>query len=148
MHDTETLLVEDNVISLRTAFVLDNGNRVSFQLMPGWLESSIPTPKETNQASYDFTWLYRHMRSVSDEKKLMCGFPCVEQDIKPMVFKKPPGLKLIWTDSGNSVALYLNGEPWAFIEEEKHKGYSKGILKPEIGNLWNQELFEKTFKAG
>jgi hypothetical protein len=34
MQDTKTLLEEDNVISLRTAFVLDNGNRVSFQLMP------------------------------------------------------------------------------------------------------------------
>jgi hypothetical protein len=49
------------------------------------------------------------------------------------------------------VALYLNGEPWAFIYEGTHQGYSKGILKPaaahlsQIDNLWDQELFEKKF---
>jgi len=66
--------------------------------------------------------------------------------IKSMVFNEPPEFKLLWTDSGNSVVLNLNGEPWAFFEEKSCGGYSKGVLKPEAGNLWNQELFEKTFK--
>jgi len=67
-----------------------------------------------------------------------------------MRFESPPELRLLWADSGNTVALYLNGEPWAFIDEETHKGYSKGVLKPAaplpaMGNQWDQELFEKLF---
>jgi len=71
-----------------------------------------------------------------------------------MTFERRPEFKLVWTDSGNGVALYLNGEPWAFTDEETHQGYSKGVFKPElahlpaVGNLWNQELFEKIFQAG
>lgn len=62
-----------------------------------------------------------------------------------MVFKEPPAMKLLWTDSGQSVALFLNGEPWAFIHEGKNHGYSKGILRPAFGNPWDRALFEKTF---
>ena len=69
-----------------------------------------------------------------------------QQGIRQMQFEKPPVFKLLWADSGNSVALYLNGEPWAFIDEKTHQGYSKAILNPKIGNLWNQELFETIFK--
>jgi hypothetical protein len=149
----KTLLEENNVISLRTAYVVDDGKLVGFRLMPAWLESSIP--RKRGSASKDFEWvlsdqayLYRHMRSVTGETELMNSFPCVEQGVKPMRFENPPEFKLLWADSGNAVALYLNGEPWAFIEEVTHKGYSKGIIKPTIGNLWNQELFEKIFQIG
>ncbi len=75
----------------------------------------------------------------------MHAFPCVEQDVRPMTFEKPPEFKLLWADSGHSVALYLNREPWAFIEEETHQGYSKGIFNRAHKKAWNQELFEKTF---
>jgi len=89
------------------------------------------------------------MREPAAEAELMRGAPCVEQDVKPMEFEKPPKFKLLWTDSGQGVAAYLNGEPWAFIHDGTHQGYSKGILLPKagsaIGNLWDQELFEKTF---
>jgi len=64
---------------------------------------------------------------------------------KEMSFAEPPEFILLWADSGNSVAVLLNGEPWAFVYEEKNHGYSKGILKPENGNVWDQELFEKIF---
>jgi hypothetical protein len=144
MDDTLTLLEENNVISLRTAFVLDDGDLVSLRLMPVSLDSS----KDLSWVSLDRTWLYRHKRSDSEELELRLEFPCVEQDVRPMVFEKPPELRLLWSDSGHSVALYLQGEPWAFIEEETHKGYSKGILKPAVGNPWDQELFERTFEAG
>ena len=83
----------------------------------------------------------------------MCTFPpAIEQHIKPLLLAKPPEFKLLWTDSGHSVALYLNGEPWAFIHEATHEGYSKGILKPSVpylspaGKLWDQDLFEQTFQ--
>lgn len=156
MDGVRTLLEEDNVISLRTAFVFDNGDLVSFQLMPVWMGSSIPgtkpKPYDFSWTSQDFAWLYRHLRSAADEAELMGIYPpIVQQGLTPLVFDKPPEFKLIWTDSGHSVALFLNGEPWAFIDEQTHKGYSKGILKPKkaylppSGNLWDQELFEKIF---
>jgi beta-lactamase superfamily II metal-dependent hydrolase len=88
------------------------------------------------------------MRSPEDEMKLMRGFVCVEQIIRSMVFERPPEFKLYWTDSGHGVALYINGEPWAFVYEETHQGHSKGILKSGIGSPWNQELFKKAFTVG
>jgi hypothetical protein len=72
----------------------------------------------------------------------------LERNIKVLEFAHPPELRLLWADSGQSVALFLNEEPWAFIHEEKNHGYSKGILTSAVGNLgnpWNQELFERTF---
>jgi hypothetical protein len=157
MAESKTLLEEDNVISLRTALVQDDGNSVGFRLMPAWLDSSIPrkrmsAPKNFEWVFSDFAYLYRHMRSTVEEVKLTCGLPCVDQDIKPLKFESPPEFKLRWADSGNTVALYLNGSPWAFIDEETHKGYSKGVLKPKagspsIGNQWDQKLFEKLFVA-
>ena len=68
--------------------------------------------------------------------------------IKVMTFKKPPKIRLIWSESGQSVGVLLDDEPWAFIHEEKNRGYSKGVLNIEAGNLWDQELFEKVFEIG
>ena len=76
--------------------------------------------------------------------------------IKELALENPPKLKLLWTDSGNSVAVYLNGEPWAFIDEHTQKAYSKGVLNSSlgkswnqvstsIGNPWDQKAFERTF---
>jgi hypothetical protein len=152
------LLEENNVISLRTAYVHDGGNLVSFSLDPADMLSMFSeikkqwAPKDFEWVSKDHTWLYRHLRSPSDEEKLMQTFPpIVENDIKPLVFTNQPEFKLLWADSGHSVALYLNGEPWAFIEETTHEGYSKGILLPKepyitpSGKLWDQGLFERIF---
>lgn len=148
-----TLLEENNVISLRRAVVIDDGSSVGFHLMPAWLGSSIPgsKPKGFDWVSQDFAYLYRHVKSLQEEEKLVRSINSWQQAIRPMRFEKPPIFKLLWADSGNTVALYLNGEPWAFIDEETHKGYSKGILKPvphitAIRNGWDQELFEKIFK--
>jgi hypothetical protein len=84
-----TLLRENNVISLRTAMVGDDGNLVGFTLMPADLESLIPkgrkwAPKDFDWVMQDSVWLYRHMRSASEEAKLMRDFPCVEQDVRPL----------------------------------------------------------------
>lgn len=149
MKNARALLFEDNVISLRTAIVVDDGNIVGLQLLPACLDSSIPgtKPKGFDYVLEDGTNLYRHQRSVSEEAKLMSSFAPVEQSVRPMTFKEPPEIKLVWADSGNGLVLYLNEEPWAFIDEETHKGYSKGVLKPDGGNPWNQELFEKIFGA-
>jgi len=80
----------------------------------------------------------------------------MDHQVKLLTFDKPPALRFLWTDSGNSIAVYLNNEPWAFIDEHTQKTYSKGILdvskvinpwlkSRSVGNLWNQEVFEKTF---
>jgi len=143
MADGKTLLLEDNIVSLRTATVLDDGDLVYFTLLPYSFDTSIPGA--SNYLKRDSTWLYRHKRSVFEELRVRRDHLHIQQDIIPMLFKEPPEIKLVWTDSGESVALFLNGEPWAFIHEEKNHGYSKGILRPTIGNPWDQELFEKTF---
>jgi hypothetical protein len=145
------LLKESNVISLRTADVYDGGNLVSFTLNPADLSLLVPkgrtwwAPKDFDWVSQDTVWIYRHMRSASDELKLKHEFPCVDQDIMPIKFNTPPEFKLLWADSGHSVALFLNGEPWAFIHEDTHRGYSKGIIKPGADKAWDQALFERTF---
>jgi hypothetical protein len=150
MHGTETLLNEENLISLRSLLVLDDGRLVEFRLMPATLDSAIPgicRPRDFVWALQDSAWLYRHVKSDSEEIALMNGCPCVEQDIRAMRFDKPPKFSLLWSNSGHSVALYLNGDPWAFIYEATHQGYSKGVLNPETGNLWDQKLFEKIFHS-
>ncbi len=144
------LLKETNLISLRTAYVDDDGNLADFSLMPADLLSVMRKAGkwDFDWASQDAAWLYRHLRSPDEETTLSRTFPpIIDQDLRPMTFKAPPEFKLLWADSGHSVALYLNGEPWAFIDEETHQGYSKGILKPfsGTGNLWDQDLFERTF---
>lgn len=153
------LFKQSNVISLRTAYVNDDGNLACFRLNPADPVSLMPTakrgwaPKDFDWVTWDSVWLYRHTRTVANEEKLLHDFPCLEHNVKAVVFKRPPEFRLQWTDSGHSVALYLNGEPWAFIYEETHEGYSKGILKPaaphlsQIKNPWDQSLFERTFLA-
>jgi len=145
-----TLLEEDNVISLRTAFVFDDEDVVSFKLVPSASQSlTLGSTFHGRKvlASQDYAWLCRHQRSVSEEMKLMDGFACMQQNLRPLLFNKPPIFRLVWTDSGNGVALYLNGEPWAFIDEKTHQGFSKGVFKHLFDDFpWNQELFEKEFK--
>jgi hypothetical protein len=146
----KTLLEQENVISLRTAYVFDDGNMVDFTLLEVDFEALIAA-KDFEWTARNRVWLYRHLRSPLGEKELMGGFPLIEQGIKPMAFLEDPTFRLLWSDSGNSVALYVNGEPWAFIDEQTQAGFSKGILKPRkpslspVGRFWDQGLFEKIF---
>jgi hypothetical protein len=144
MTHSETLLFEDNIISLRTAYVLDNGDLVSLSLTPA---SDNSVPRTDNPMKRDSTWLYRHKKSAAEELAVMQDSISIRHDIMPLEFTTPPEFRLLWADSGHSVALFLNGEPWAFIHEEKYNGYSKGIISPTLPNPWNQELFEQTFMA-
>jgi hypothetical protein len=152
MHDPAILLREENVISLRTAFVRDDGDVVSFRLrlasIPRPIGRSWWAPKDFEWVSQDSAWLYRHLRSPEQEEALMRIWPSTFQHgVKPLVFTAPPRFKLVWTGSGQGVALYLNGEPWAFIDERTHEGYSKGVLDPASGQPWNQSLFERIFAS-
>ena len=142
----ETLLVEHNAVSLRSAFVLDDGDLVHLLVLPRWLDSSVPRSGDYGRS--DLTCVYRRKRPLLAEIGLLRGSPPIQRCIKPMKFDKPPELKLLWADSGHSAALILNGEPWAFIHEQKNHGFSKGVLRPSLGNSWDQDLFDKTFNAG
>jgi len=177
MKDSKVLLHEDNPISLRSVFVLDDGYVVTLVLpprsMPGRRNYDIYGPAQSAE-------LYRRRRSFltrvirsplgSTQKQLFkwslpsgksrglwgwighWGYRriCIslEENIRVMEFTQPPELRLLWAGSGHSVALFLNGEPWAFIHEERNHGYSKGVLKAAVGNPWDQELFEQTFNNG
>ena len=152
------LIRENNLISLRTALVEDDGNTATFALMPADLQKVVPhgrswwAPKDFEWALQDSTWLYRHLRSPLEEEKLASVFPPVlEQDLTAIAFDCPPEFKLLWTDSGNGVAACIDDIPWAFIDEATRTGYSKGILKPGIRskfmNPWDQKSFQRIFQA-
>ncbi len=154
MAKTKRILLEEtNVISLRVGYISDRGELVSARLMPGWMESSVPSDTRKSDISWvlkDSIYLYRNPRS-EEAAQLMAGSSWIEEYLRLMVFEKDPHFKLTWTDSGNGLAVHLNGEPWAFIDERTQQGYSKGILKPtprhlsSVGNQWNQRLYETTF---
>ena len=68
-----------------------------------------------------------------------------ERNIKAIDFHDPPSFKFIWAEAEKSVALLLNGAPWAFISS-KGVGYSKGLLRSEYAaNTWDEKLFAQTF---
>ena len=91
--------------------------------------------------SEDRAVLYRQGTSMK--------FTSLDSYVRQMSFEKPPKFKLLWTDSGQSVALYLDGEPWAFIDETSHCGFSKGMLKEGRNKRpWDQQLFENIFLKG
>ena len=152
------VIKESNAISLRTAYVLDSNRTAIFALRPVDAEIIVPDNQPLKQMRFDWiskenVYIYRHMRSSSEERELIKGRPCLDQQLRPLKFEYKPEFHVRWSDSGKSVALYLNGEPWAFIYEGTRRGYSKGILPPvfagmpSVGNQWDQKLFEKIFNA-
>jgi len=151
-NDSKILIEEHNVISLRRASVIDSAGSVALIMLPA--ESSMAPKLNVYKTGFE-KWLNAYIISLYQHTPSGSSMPL--WDVKELVFEKPPELKLLWTDSGNSVAVYLNGEPWAFIDEHTQKAYSKGILVFSLGkawypvrtsgNPWNQEVFENTFKS-
>jgi hypothetical protein len=137
------LFSEENIISLRTAIVQENEDRISLFLAPR--PESFATPDSRNYLKHDVVWLYRRRRSFLGELLVRIHRYSLDKDIRIEPFATIPRLNFEWADSGNSVAVFLEGIPWAFIHEAKNHGYSKGILRPTVGNPWNQALFEATF---
>ncbi len=144
MDNMHIILRQENCISLRTAYIIDHRDLVNLRLSSAAPLIGGPKLSQLEEDLRDCAWLYRRLRSPTEERRLMASFPCIEQDIRPLPLEKHPEFKLIWTDSGNGVALYLNEEPWAFVNED-HVGYSKGILKCGYVKPWDQQLFEKVF---
>jgi hypothetical protein len=47
---------------------------------------------------------------------------------------------------GHSVAVFIRGEPWAFIARDERRGYSKSIsVAGPFGQPWGQQLFDDLF---
>ena len=175
MNTTKTLLWEENPISLCCAFVFDDGYKVSFGLMPRHLSPAFPgdrscgkykgTPLyrrrrsvlsrltlaplgETQEWAFNFNRSRHKRRTFWDwlghfyYRRFLVS---LEKDIKVRRFEGDPRMRLLWSDSGQSVALFLEEQPWAFIHHDKNHGYSKGVLRSGYGNTWEQPLFEQTF---
>lgn len=53
-----------------------------------------------------------------------------------------------FSPDGDSVAVFIRGEPWAFIAHGTPRGYSKSLSSVcPFGQPWSQELFDALFPA-
>ena len=78
-----------------------------------------------------------------DEPELVESMAKLAESIKALSASQDTAIKLIWSDSGESVAAVLNGEPWALIDGNTGQAYSKGVLGTYFGNPWDEEVFRK-----
>jgi hypothetical protein len=69
----------------------------------------------------------------------------IEAFIKVRPLKDGLMFSLRWSDDGESVAVLLEGEPWAFVTPRFPRGCSKGQLNEFVGNTWNQKLYDQLF---
>lgn len=162
MNATKTILCQENPISLCSAFVLDDGYVVSFGLSDRdhgkWKGTYLYRRRRTLLARMTLTPLGEHQEKVfrfSSSHRIFWGWVghfayrrflvALEKDIKVMQFSHQPKMELLGSDPGDSVALLLEGQPWAFIHRDKNHGYSKGVLRAGFGNIWDEDLFEQTF---
>jgi hypothetical protein len=146
------LFSEENIISHRTASVTESQNLVGFVLHPAKRMSEL-APRvswrvvaATKTSDMDFVWVYRRLLSANDERALERGPRCVAQKVKALLFNTDPQFTVRWADSGESVALFINRVPWAFIDGINHSRYSKGLIDTHFGKQWNQVLFESVFE--
>ena len=135
---------EENIVSLRTAIVLEDDDIISLFLTPP--PHRLAASGTRNYARHDYVWLYRRKQSFFAEVLIHLR-RSVKRNIKAKSFAKIPRMGFKWSDSGDSVAIFFDGIPWAFINENKDRGFSKGVLKSAVVNPWNQELFETLFQC-
>lgn len=51
-----------------------------------------------------------------------------------------------FSSDGHSVAMFVRGEPWAFIARDESRGYSKSLSATgPFGQPWSQQLFDALF---
>ena len=135
----------DNVISLRTVVFEDDGVLGCFVLLP-----PMPDQRPDGHLHSDVCWVYKRHRSIWDRlrgcyRKHKSAF--ILGHMKSLKIRPDPVVSFLWSDSGHSVALIVDGEPMGFIAEEKFCAYSKAFEGPEVMNTWDENLFQKTFKA-
>jgi hypothetical protein len=154
MHPiTKQLSEQENIISLRRAVVQDDGSLVDMLLMLAD-EDLLKTagkplrPKDLDWIRESCTYLYRHPTSPEDEKEMLQSCSSWQRGVRQMRLETPPAIDFLWSESGHTVVLCLDGEPWSFIDEETRKGYSKGVIQPAAGEPWSQRIFDKIVKKG
>jgi hypothetical protein len=55
-------------------------------------------------------------------------------------------MSISWSASGESVAVLLNGEPWAFVSANDRRGYSRAVGSAGFyGEPWSDEAFLRDF---
>ena len=118
------LFYEENPISLRTAFVVENKGLGLVTFRIELADSCLQKPKPGKlypQSDYkhDYALLYRAAERIK--------YARLERYIKQVTFLKCPEFRLLWTESGNGAAIFLDGTPWAFTDEKTHQGFSKGV---------------------
>jgi hypothetical protein len=136
---------EGNVISLRTAIFTDDGVVGTLVLLP-----PIPDRRPDGHLQANVCWVYKRHRSIMDRmkgcyRKHRNAF--ILQHMRPLKVRPNPDLSFLWSESGHSVALTVDGEPMGFIPEDRFSGCSKSSKNPRVMNLWNEDLFQKIFKS-
>lgn len=175
---TKILISDENAVSLLTAFVRDNGrfvallvHRQSMAFEGGNREwTMVPLYRHrlglsrrialiTGVVDSDMSTASAHVCRIRGtgyirEWRTKCRLRYILlkhiKNIRERNFTQSVKFKLRWSDSGHDVAVYLNGEPWAFVHGGSKQGYSKGImdLSCSMGNLWDESLFVSTFLPG
>ena len=175
LPEDKILLEEENPVSLQKALVIDDGYFLSLVLCPPQ-ESSIPIAAANHRyvsvvlcrGKRAFWTVGLLLPLGSHQKQLLkaaeslpfrwpptrtIGYLCCrigllrdEKYVRSMVFVHPPAFKLLWAIPEKHIALLLNGEPWAIINDRSGISYSKGLLRSKwASNIWDQQLYEQVF---
>src|SRR3974377_2355444 len=110
----KTLVSETNPISHRSAVVIDNGSEVFLFITPRSALGSGPLDFDETCLA----WLYRHPGAKAELDH--------QKGLREVSSQETPVIVLLWDHTGQSVAVLINGEPWAFVRPDYKKGFSKG----------------------
>ena len=138
-------ILAENIISLRTAVFNDDGIIGVLVLLP-----PMPDRRPDGHLQSDVCWVYKRHHSIMDRvkgcyRKHNSAF--FLKHMKSSKVRLDPEVSFLWSDTGHSVAVAVDGEPMGFITEDKFCAYSKAFDKPEVMNTWDENLFRKTFNA-
>jgi hypothetical protein len=130
-------LTSENVVSLRTAVFRDDGYVGTLHLSPRY-------QGDTSKVAWVFS---RRLPLPKRIKRALINrdLAIVESQLRPDEIPQKPQVDFIWSDNGLNVAVLIDKNPMAFIHENAQKGYSKCIKHIIAGNLWDEELYRRTF---
>jgi hypothetical protein len=133
-------LAEENVVSLRTVCFSDDGMLGFLFLVPPQ-----PDPRPDGHLFSNVCWVYKRNRSLMERLRGCYGRrrdASILRQLKTTRIRTSPEIRFLWSETGQSVAVLVDGEPMAFIAEGKYHGYSKALRTPGLGNTWDEDLFQ------
>jgi len=131
----------DNVISLRTAVFKDDGVLGTLVLLP-----PEPDRRPNGHLHSDVCWVYRRHPSLIEGSAKVSLKKQEGCNLQPLKIRLDPEISFLWSESGHSVAVVVDGEPLAFISEHKYCSYSKSEKTPPVHqNPWNEDMFRQLF---